>query len=93
VIHKPEKDSKNKELAEIKRENQQLKRKLARAEKAAQKLLENSALVVEADPDLPDAPRQAPANACPTCNEALTVVGMGPKTLHACKGCGWRKVT
>jgi DNA-directed RNA polymerase subunit RPC12/RpoP len=88
--HRPPKDESRKQLADIKRENHQLKRALARAEKQVTRLVENSALVVEPESI---SPMDSGGVECPSCKGFLTTVTIGPKTLVACKNCGFRKVS
>lgn len=87
---RPQQDSAHKELAETKRENHTLKRQLSKLQKKIIKLLQ------EGPPSMPDeelvAPLEITGAECPDCQEALSVVSLGIKTLKVCKACKWRKV-
>lgn len=88
----PKEVSQSKELAETKRENHKLKRQLAKLQKRLVKVLESGGTSYPDDEDVPLLPLEQSSNTCPDCNGTLTVVQVGPKTLHACKACKWRKV-
>ena len=89
----PKEVSQSKELAETKRENHKLKRQLAKLQKRLVKVLESGAPAEESPEDtLVIDNLSVSGDQCPECNETLTVLSFGPKTLRVCKKCKWRKV-
>ena len=75
----------NKLLAHLKKENQQLRRKLARLQKQLQK-----AMNARPEPDNEEVrPLESPN--CPECRGALTILHLPFGALTCCKSCGWRK--
>lgn len=86
----PKEVSQSKELAETKRENHKLKRQLAKLQKRLVKALESGGAIPD-DEEVTLPALEQSSNSCPDCNGTLTVVQIGPKTLHACKACKWRK--
>lgn len=93
--HRPTRDQKvvNKQVAELKRENQTLKRKVSRLQKYLKTALENQAPVEEPDQVLIEA-LQAPetdGSRCPDCkSQDVKTIQTPTSVLLACK-CGWRR--
>ena len=91
--HKEESEEKKKvrALAELKRENQRLRKQLSRTEKHLTKALKEEVLQdEEAAPEAPRVPERS-ADSCPECASVDIVNVTTPVgTLKGCKECGWR---
>lgn len=95
--HKSTRETRNsKELSDLKRENQSLKRKIAKLQKYTQKLLDSVQLlpeeaVVLTSTEIAEAANK-PVDACPSCaQKGLTHVTLPTGIMLVCKSCGWRK--
>lgn len=84
-----EEASKNKIIAQLKRENHHLQREVARLTKELSKIIEQcSGVEAEAEPQPLET---APPVGCPQCGGNLTHVSLPFGILVACQ-CGYRKV-
>jgi hypothetical protein len=91
IQHKATEESKTKLIAELKKENHQLQRKVAKLQKYLQKALDSSAFVKEEEvTDEPQTPVNT--NGCPNCGSSLVSSLKLPSgaTIRACKNCTWR---
>lgn len=85
-------ERKSKELADLKRENQSLKRKISKLQTYTKKLLEMVQFAPEEEAVLAIATEAVKLDACGGCgNKNLTHVSLPTGTMIACKQCGWRK--
>lgn len=96
--HRPEKESKlptNKQMAELKSENQKLRRKLARADKEIARL---NGMVgsYEIEDEMPEAVvtiSEVHKDLCPKClNVELKIVELGSREFEVCPDCKYRKL-
>lgn len=93
--HRPTRDQKviNKQVAELKRENQALKRKVSRLQKYLKAALENQGPIEEPDrvqAEVLQAPETG-SSGCPDCKgQEVKAIQTPTSVLLACK-CGWRK--
>lgn len=90
--HRPRRDSASdaKELQTLRKENHKQQREISRLTKMLSKVLVSEEESAEDEDDV--TPLSDEGVQCPECNNPLTVVNLGIKTLRACKGCGWRKM-
>lgn len=90
VQHKDRREErKNKELIDVKRENNQLKRQIARLTKQLSKALDANGEPVEESPAPAVVVARPKCEACQSLN--IKSVKMPTSTLVVCKSCGWRK--
>jgi formate dehydrogenase maturation protein FdhE len=94
VQHKQTEESKNKIIAELKKENHTLQRKVAKLQKYLQKALDSSTFVKEDKEDIQEA-SSVPENVdgCPVCgsNEIASLKVPSGSVIKMCKNCTWRK--
>lgn len=76
------------QIRHLSRENKHLKKQLARADKAVNKL-HNATLdiVDEIEPII-----VTKEDKCPNCKSKLSLIDLGPKTVVVCKSCSYRKI-
>jgi formylmethanofuran dehydrogenase subunit E len=93
VQHKPSDKENNKELAEVKRENQQLKRKIAKLQKQLQKLMDLSLEVAVEEPIKIENVENPDISKCQSCGSvSLRTVSLPNGTLNVCKDCGKKEL-
>jgi len=97
IQHRPEAEEKkkNKELAEAKREIHQLKRKMARLQKQAERAVSMGAQYSEPDEPTPEATVTVTVpNGCPKCGQPTKSVYLShnKKTLTVCSSCGSKEL-
>ncbi len=84
----------NKELFELKRENMQLRRAVARLQKQIAKILENwGSGPVDKDEEKSSLPvvKEKKENECPSCNQStLKILSLGLKKIAVCGNCRYR---
>lgn len=88
-----EERAKNKLMAELKRENQQLRRKVGRLQKQLARATERA---LETEPPEPEVQPEvtvtvAPKDSCPNCASTVSISYLGPFVLRICDSCTWRK--
>lgn len=85
-----EEKQRSRQLVDLKRENQSLKRKISKLQKYLQKVLESGLDPTPAE----ESPEHlgTDTSACPACgSHDLGQVALPGGTLRVCKSCGWRK--
>lgn len=95
--HKPKKETQEiraKDVAELKSENQKLRRENARLKRELLKF--DPSTVVEEEVksvgEIENVPAK-PAFSCPDCSGTeFTTLVLGPKTFMVCSDCKWRKI-
>lgn len=93
VQHRTTEKSKTKEIAELKKENHNLRRRVAKLQKYLQKALETSNATVP-DPETPIAETLGPdTSKCPQCggHKLVQIPLPSGNTLRGCKTCDWKK--
>lgn len=84
----------NKELFELKRENMQLRRAVARLQKQIAKLLENwGSSPAENEEEKAASPlvKEKKENECPSCSQStLKILSLGLKKIAVCGNCRYR---
>lgn len=92
VQHRPTEKSKIKEIAELKKENHGLRRRVAKLQKYLQKALETSNAVIP-DPETPTETLGPDQSKCPQCggHNLVQIPLPGGSVLRGCKTCGWKK--
>lgn len=95
IQHRVQRDTSRKELAELRKENNQLKRQVARLTKLLAKAHELQGFVPdEEEEDQVETTKKASLpdeNECPDCGRTLTSIRLFNKTILGCKECKYRR--
>ena len=90
VQHRTETDDRkrNKLLTELKRENQQLKRKISRLQKQLVRALDTA---TEPSPEPDAATAVSDQFKCPSCGDIPQTLNLPTGKLFVCRSCQWRR--
>jgi predicted RNase H-like nuclease (RuvC/YqgF family) len=85
----PEERQNRKLVANLKQENQQLKRTVSRLQKEVCRLLDYVGAQEESQHT---EETQTQVEGCPNCQKSLRVAQLGDAKIAVCANCGWRKL-